>query len=275
MVIRRRWPWVLGIIVSGLGLVVVTGLIVVFVFREDPGAKSVDEALEEFRSESDPTSSLAEAIGPPRGVYLASGEGNESISFPPLSQRDSVEMPASIVHRADGCWTFTLDYNEAHWQSWDYCTRVDAGTIEETGGQTYQRWDLGAVTIENLTTFVCEPAVVSFSLSAQAGDGWEQSCSGSSTQIEGGTVSAGRYELIGAETIVIGGESVPAHRYRRQRTLSGSQNGTLVEDIWMAVPHGLPLRAERTIAVSSSSPVGNIEYEESGRWELLSRSPIQ
>jgi hypothetical protein len=248
-------------------------VVAVFVLREDPGAKPVDEAIEEFRTDEDSSSANVDAsLTPPAGVYTATGEGQESLSFPPISQTDGAVMPATVTHHPDGCWTFTLDYNEAHTQTWRYCIDESNRTLVEQGGQTFQRWDLGALTVENTSTFVCDPPAFAFDPDAIPATEWNQRCEGTNSQTAGVTVSVGPYVFLEAETLTVGGDDIATHHYRQTRTLSGAQTGTQTAEIWIAVDDGLPLRIERAVELDSSSPVGTITYTENGWWQLTSRT---
>ena len=122
-------------IVAGLVVIAVGVLVVLFITREDPGARSIDEAVEEFRSDTDGGGTSpgdgAAAGGPPAGVYLLEGSGTESLSFPPLSQSDGETMPMTVGATDGGCWTVRIDYNEAHWQDWNLCR--DGDSVIESG----------------------------------------------------------------------------------------------------------------------------------------------
>ena len=55
--------------------------------------------------------------------------------------------------------------------------------------------------------------------------------------------------------------------------LRGSQRGKATEDWWFDVRTGLPVRMERHINLATSSPLGAINYDESGWWQLASMTP--
>lgn len=260
---------------GGLAAVAVIAAVVIallFVVREDPGAKSVTQAVEEFRTGEGQSHGGAGPARPAAGVYAAMGDGRAELSFPPLSQRDGPEIPLTVQHDADGCWIVKVDYNEAHWQNWQYC-RDESGRMFERGGQTYQRWDLGATKIENTSTFVCDPPSLVIDPAAQPAASWPQSCTGTNTQTQGTTTSAGNSTFIGVEPITIGNGVVSALHYRQQSTISGSQTGEQTVDTWFTADSGLPVRVERTARIDSSSPVGSITYTEDGRWQLQSLDP--
>jgi hypothetical protein len=262
---RLRW------LLVGLAVTVVLGvaaLVGLFLLREDPGAKDVDQAIDEFRS----TSATAGSGGPrpAAGVYRSSAEGDAELSFPPIDQVDGDVVPLTLEHLADGCWRITVDFNEWHSQSWDHCV-VD-GRILERGGQTVQRWDVGAATLDNTSTFTCDPPIVLVDPTATPGASWPQSCAGTNSAIAGTTTSAGPYTYVGPDELEIGGQPVEVHHYVQERAITGSQEGRNIVDYWFA-EDGLPVRMERTVDVATDSPVGAITYRESGWWELTSLEP--
>ena len=269
---RRRWLWVVGAV--GVLMAIVVGVIVgMFVLREDPGAKPLGEAVEEFRQEPDGPATLGEISRPEPGVYAATGAGQEAISFPPLSQDDGAIIPTTVQHESDGCWTFKVAYNEAHWQSWRYCPGDGPDTIVERGGQTFQRWDLGATSVENTSTFVCDPPALVLARDPVSGTTWDHACEGTNTQVSGTTLTEGPYTFVGEDRLQIGGEEVSAHHYRQSRTITGAQTGEQTVELWIEAESGLPLRSARSFEVGSDSPVGTITYTENGWWQLSSRRP--
>jgi hypothetical protein len=269
---RRRWPWAVGLVVAMI-LLPCLAFGVLFLVREDPGAKSIDEAVGTYRQGASPTTDASDVHRPIAGVYSATGTGDEALSFPPLGQNDGTIMPLTVQYEADGCWVIRVDYNEAHWQTWRDCPGGSAAIVLESGGQTYQRWDLGATQIENTSTFDCAPPAIVMMPDPSPGASWTDTCTGTNTQTAGETTSAGPYTFVGAEDVVVAGAPVATHHYRQSRTLAGAQTGEQVADLWFVVPTGLPVRSERSIHIESNSPVGAITYTETGTWQLTSLEP--
>jgi len=236
--------------------------------RDDPGPASVDQALDRFEQDGDDGGTTT-AVRPPDGVYLYEGEGVERLSFPPLTQRDGGEMPATVTHEPDGCWTFRLDFNVSHWQSWTYCP-VDGG-MAEVAGANGQEWDLGVSTVGNRSEFTCDPPNPVL-VGQEPGDRVHHRCTGTNSAIDGETVSAGTLTFVGPETLTIGGEEVEALHYVNQRRLQGSQNGPERTEAWYRAD-GLLLRYERDIEVATASPVGDITYTETGELVLTTLEP--
>jgi hypothetical protein len=267
----RRWVVLVGLAVAAVLVAATAVVLVAFLVREDPQQKDVGEAVEEFREDAGPQPGGANR--PPAGVYLAEGTGRESLSFPPISQNDGDEVPVTVEHEGADCWILTIDFNEAHWQNFRYCPGSDSGTLVETGGDTFQRWDLGSATIENLSTFTCDPPSVMIDSDAKEGDAWDHSCEGTNSQVAGVTTTAGPYTYVGLEQIDVDGKEVATRHYRQERAISGAQRGSTTIDLWFAVDDNLPLRSERSIQLDSDSPVGTITYTETGSWQLESLEP--
>ncbi|MGI9577774.1 MAG: hypothetical protein ACR2OH_06225 [Microthrixaceae bacterium] len=265
----RRTRWWLPVAVVGFTVAVAgVALVLLFVNRDEPGARSVDDALEDFRADHDGGEG---SDGPPAGVYRLEGSGTEALSFPPLSQSDGETMPMTIGGTSNGCWSMRIDFNEAHWQDWQLCR--DGTTIAESGGRTFQRWDLGATTIDNTSSFVCEPPVVFVDLGAPEGTTTQRSCAGTNEAVDGETVTAGTDTVVAHEELTIGTDRIEAVHIRSDQVASGAQTGSITNDFWFRRADGLPLRGERSSTIESNSPVGTITYTENGNWQLTSVEP--
>lgn len=270
---RGRWLRVVLVAAAVLVLAVAALVAVLFLTRDEPDERPLDEAVEDFRR-SEPSAAPSDGIlRPAAGVYPATGSGTASLSFPPLSSEHGPQIPVTITHEDDACWLLRVDFNEAHWQTWRLCEGEADGQLVDGGGESYQRWDLGATTIENRSTFRCEPASVVFDLRARPGASSSGSCEGTGSAVDGTTTSTGTNTVVGDEELRIGGTPVEVRHVRIEQQLSGAQEGTNTLEWWFDRSNGLPVRFERTMVVSSSSPVGPIEYREDTSWQLESRSP--
>jgi hypothetical protein len=263
-----KW-WVPFAVLGGIVVLAATVILVMYATREDPEARPMDEAVEDFRSEE----VSGPEVGPPPGVYELEGSGTEAVSFPPNQQSDGDLMPMTISSTVGGCWNLRIDYNEAHWEDWQLCGEGDR--VIETGNRTYQRWDFGAVAIENTSTFTCDPPVTFVDLAAEPGDTTERSCVGTNEQVEGETFNSGTDTVVGIETVTVGGEEYEAMRVRSDQDVSGSQTGTITLEFWIRTSDGLPLRGERSKTVDSDSPIGPITYTENGSWRLGTAAPTR
>jgi len=210
-------------------------------------------------------------LRPAAGVYLYRGSGTEHLSLPPKSQSQGPTMPATVIDRADGCWTFRIDYSTAHWQTWIYCPR--GGGLVELGGQTFERWDFVVTKYDSTSIFSCKPASVAIRATMHSGDHWQQTCTGTSSGTKGIASTSGPYTFVGTERVDVGGTAVAAYHFHQVRTLGGSQTGTQDTQLWFAVKDGLPLRNERTETVHTDTPIGRSTYTEHGDFELTSLVP--
>lgn len=273
----RRHRRSVVLLVGGSLVVALVGIVVVVVTlwftRESPGARSLDDALAEFRA-GDPTA--VESIGvfvqrPPSGVYTAAGNGRASIDFPPTSQSYGATVPVIVRADADGCWTTEVDFNDAFRQTWHHC--VIDGDVVERSSRTSTRWDLGVMTIDEHADFVCDPPGVIIRAGERRAEVSRYSCVGTSDAIDGSTTSDVSYSMVGAESVDVGGTMVPAFHYVEVDTLTGAQRGTTTIEYWYAIESFLLVRMERDIALRTDSPVGSVTFTENGSWQLQSLDP--
>lgn len=208
---------------------------------------------------------------PVAGVYDYAGSGRESLSLPPLSQDQGPTVPATVDHLDDGCWSIRFDYSTNHWQQWNYCPR--GRDLVETGGESWQRWMIGATAITNLTTASCPDAMV-LPASRAPGQVWQARCVATNEAVDGEAVSAGAYTFVADEDVLVGKESVPTAHFVRERKMSGAQEGTERSEVWFAVETGLPIRNDRTIEVRTDTPVGSSTYREDASFTLLAVDPV-
>ncbi len=264
---RRR------IVVAVVVVVAFVAIVVVVILWNRSGAHqaSTSDAQRRFEQSSATQPPNTSVLRPAAGVYSYRGSGTEHLSLPPKTQNQGPLMPATVTHRTDGCWTFRIDYNTAHWQTWIYCPRN--GGLVELGGQTFERWDFVFTKYDSTSTFTCDPPSVAIRATMRAGDQWRQTCSGKSSGTTGTATTSGPYTFVGPENVVVGGTAVPAYHFRQVRTLSGNQTGTQSADLWFAVNDGLPLRNERQVTVHTDTVIGSSTYTESGSFELTSLVP--
>lgn len=268
-----RWIIITGSVVASILIIPLLILLSMFIFRDSPGPRSLEDALQAFR-EGD--SSAIESKGvviarPASGVYRARASGRASISFPPTSQKYGEIAPVTITHVGDNCWTITVDFTEAFQQRWNYC--IDDGVLTEHANFTTTRWDLGATSLTNRSTFDCSPpgAIIRPGILRDVISRY--TCTGTSDNIEGSTNSDVTFESLGTATLMIDGSTIPTFHYRETDALSGSQRGSTVIDYWYAVSDLLLIRMERRIDIRTESPIGDVTYEESGEWQLDSLAP--
>lgn len=254
----------LAVLVAGAGIAIRWGA---------TGARPVtlDEARARLASETSLPTGEAGVLRPAQGLYLYRGEGTDRIDKPPKEQSQGPDMPATVTHRPDGCWTLRLDYSSNHWQSWGYCPRDDGG-LDEVDGQVWSRWDFVAFQTESTTDYDCEssPTIVP---GQQPGDSWEQICHGSGGPSNEASTTTSRFTYVGVEQVDVGGRTVDAHHYRRESTMTGGERGRESGSVWFAADNGLPLRSERELELRTSSVIGDVLYTERNSYQLTSLDP--
>jgi hypothetical protein len=266
----------------GLGIFGIVGVIAVvliaaivllsmFVFRDTPGARSVDDALSDFRSGTDNTGNGASIRRPPAGVYVADATGKASISLPPATQSYGATLPVTVTHEGDNCWSTEVDFNNSFRQTWHYC--IEDGNLTEHGNFTTTRWDLGLMAITNETTFECEPPGVLIRTGEATGQSSDYSCAGHSDSVAGETRSDITVESVGLENLTIDGVEVPTYHYVEVDTLTGAQRGVTKVEYWYSADEFHLVRMARDIDLKTNSPVGDITYRETGGWKLASLTP--
>ncbi|HXX90897.1 MAG TPA: hypothetical protein VEI83_11825 [Acidimicrobiales bacterium] len=258
---RRRWPWVLGVLLLLLG----TAVLVVWLTTNRARPVTMRQAQSRLPKGGGAASS---AIRPVPGVYAYSGSGTEHLSSPPLSQAEGPTMPGTVTLQGSDCWIFRIDYSTHHWQTWRYC--LHDGDLWEMGGQSWQLWSIGPINATNLSTFTCAPGTMSLPAKPVPGQKWEGKCTGTNSSVKGKTVSAGPYQFIGRTTLSIAGTPVAAEHFLRLRTDSGAQTGSERSEVWLDARTGLPLRLQQDIKVTSATPFGTSTYSQVGIFTVTS-----
>jgi hypothetical protein len=237
-----------------------------------PSQPSIPDAVGRLRSSGAPDRGAA-PMRPRRGVYVYAGRGREQLSFMATHQSQDGDLPGTVTPGADGCWTFTMEFNSFHRQTWRRCV-VD-GRLIERGNATDQKFDFGPLSQSEHTEIVCDPPVVLYDPAAVPGQHHPVRCRGRSQTTKASQVQRGRITLVGHTTVVVGGTRVPAAHLRQDVTITGDQRGSDHEDLWIATADGLPLRDEHRITVESPAPapLNQVTYSEHGSWLLTTLEP--
>ena len=270
----RRHPWRTSVFVL---VTVIVGAVAyttgAYLLRSHPGAKSVADAARELPTDTRANTPQGSVryVPPPTGVYRVKGSGTERISFPPNSQDDGAVMPVTVTSIGAGCWRWHQAYNVAHWDEYDFCPRGDMLAL--TANRNSQTWNYGGFSVSNLATFTCPVAAAVLPASISAGQVVQWTCTGTNTAVAGKSTATTTAHLLGTESLSVGNQTVRAVHERQETALRGSQIGTVDMDWWFSRATGLPVRTERHITISTSSPLGNITYTESGSWQIASLVP--
>jgi hypothetical protein len=257
------------IVLAATAVLVIAAIVVLpLLLREGAEPVSLSDASRRFRLAHPGVPESALPLVPAEGVYEYRGKGLDTLSILSLEQQQGPVMPATVSHEGHGCWVLRIDYSDKHWQRWRYC--VSGEQLDEAGGKTWQKWDLGVTSIANLTASTCRSPILRTAM--QPGDTWPQRCDITNDEVSGDTVSSGTSRYVGTEDVKVDGTTVPAYHVVEHRTLSGAQNGTDLIHIWFA-PNGLPVRQRQTLEVASPSPVGDVTYHQTSDLRLHSLRP--
>jgi len=270
----RRHRRLRHLALAGLVLVVVfAAALGVFAYLwSRSGARPVDldDARRRFLEDRVATDGPDGPFTPPEGVYTYTGSGSESLSSPPKSQAEGPEMPGTVVHGTDGCYTFRLDYSTNHYRVWKLC--ADESGLRETGGTVFQRWDFVVSTIDTLEQTRCDPPAVVIAADMAPGDRWESRCEGDNSAIAGRTVTDTVHRFVGWDRVRVGDERLDAMHLRNRAVVSDAQTGTESFDLWITVD-GLIVKGRQRIVVDSDSPIGQVTYTQEGEFSLVSATP--
>jgi hypothetical protein len=272
MAVRSRRRRRVIMIVTAVVVLVLAAVGYAWWSRRGPSAPSISKAVDQFRSATSvPTSSAA--LQPPPGVYIYAGSGGERLSFMATSQSQGGNLPGTVTRRANGCWTFTIVYNSFHRQSSRRCA-VD-GRLVERGNTTDQKFDFGPLSQSEHTVVKCDPAITLYEPAFTPGDTSPVHCTARSRTTKATMTQRGHVTFVARTTVTVGGIRVPALHYTQDLELSGDQQGTAHEDVWIAASNGLPLREERRTSVVSPAPapLNHVTYSEDGQWLLTSLVP--
>jgi len=240
--------------------------------RHGPSRPSVGGAVDRFRA-SGATPGDRVAMQPRPGVYVYAGTGDEHLSFLSTGQSQAGSLPGTVTPGADGCWTFAVEYNSFHRQTWSRC--LTDGRLVEPGGTTDQKFDFGLFSQSEHTDVVCNPPTMLFAPAFEAGHTGPVRCRGRSHTTNTEMIQRGRVTFVGRTSVQVGRTRVPALHYRQDFAITGGQHGSSHEAVWLAAADGLPLREERTIRVVSPAPapINEVTYREHGAWRLTSLTP--
>jgi hypothetical protein len=264
---RRRLVWrvLIGLAVAVV-VIVLAGVGWFFFGRDGATERSTDAALDDFRQSG---AAGSEAEGRPAvGVYDAVASGSEDIGLPGLTESFGPGAPVTVTHGAGGCFTYRVDLNTNHWRSWTFCPEGEA-TFALTVADSSTVRDVPGLDVDSLTTYTCETPVPYLWPEAAVGDRREGSCTGVSDTIDGITGDAGMVEVLGFETMTVGGEEVDVVHLRSTDTFTDAQVGTEVDEWWIDVATGLPVKLVIDADLTSSAG----DYVEKATLELTSLVP--
>jgi hypothetical protein len=252
MKVRARTLWVIA---GGVGLAaVVAAGIVLFAFRDT--ATSVDE--------EDVGLTVVTGGGAPGdyGLYTYATTGFETTDALAGSRHD---YPAHtyLTIQPGGCGELVRwQALEQRYEEWDFCPD---GTM--TGFISFHEW----FRVANTDVWDCpEPAAAQ----GEVGATWSVDCLRVSSQEAGEGAKTLSYEVVGLETITVGGEAVETLHVRVASLETGGTEGSRLSEIWYLPGTNLPVRwVEQASVVTLGTRIGAVAYAEEFEATLISLHP--
>jgi hypothetical protein len=209
-----------------------------------------------------PAAAPAPYVLPPPGVYTYRTTGGEQISIAGAHHDYPAETTATVTH-LDGChWRIENDVIKEHTDIRTFCGRTsDLFQDEQARWVTFYGKREG----ENITF---APPQLMNDVSERAGA--RTSADGSDPDGDGVTVER---TYIGRVPIAIGDETISAVRIRMDGTMTGSSQGTSVDDLWLDPITGMTLRWDRFVDAVSNKFGANVRYTERASFVLESPVP--
>jgi hypothetical protein len=246
-------------VLLGTGLVVLVGFGLALVWRaflrDTSAPASVADAVLRYREEA-----AAGDTPIPPGVYVYRTTGSESISalggvthrYPSRSTITVTKVPCGMRLRWDVLTTRST--------TWTVCA---AGT----GEQRLASWAERHVFFgqDDETAWSCSGSP--WLTTRAAGTRMSQICEGGSSTL------AGTVDVLGEETLAVGGAPVETIHVRLTATEHGDARGPLVEDRWVERETGLPVRFTYRVRTENDSPIGDVTFRERFGLRLASLEP--
>jgi hypothetical protein len=218
------------------------------VLRDDAEPVGVDEAVESFRTDTEPTPGAPSPI--PEGVYVYETAGRERTdALTGVTHTYPRRSTITVTSAACGA-RLTWKVLDGRSTEWVYCATPDG---LELASQDERHMFFGRT---ERTTYRCSDTPIR-PAGALAGQRWEVAC------------TTGEADERGVGMVV--GVS-PLH-VRKRTAFTGAIRGTAAHDLWFDAGTGVPVRLVMETSTTNDSPVGDVHYEEKAELTLVSRTP--
>ena len=219
------------------------------------GDESEAVAIDEQLADEDPYTI------PEEGVYIYRTSGGEEISL--FGAKHSYPSRTfTTVRHLGGCrWEQRIDVIEEHTDIRKACSKSDE--LLQIAQARYVTF-FGQREGDEL---VCEPWMSVHGVEDDKGERATGVCRGSE-----GEAHLTR-TFVGIEPVVIEGEIEQAVRVRIDGEITGTHEGTSMDDVWFSRARGFPLRWDRTVDVVSSAFGPDVRYTEEASFVLQSLDP--
>lgn len=200
---------------------------------------------------------------PAPGVYVYDTTGFEEIDAFGGTRHDYPEETAVTVVEASCGVSSRWEPIEERWDEWVTCPGDD-GAEWESFATYHEFFDQS-----EQHTFECGPGATMRPTDTTPGTAWEYRCEDAGSWFEN------RVEVVGFETLQVGGEPVETLHIHIDSVLGGANRGTATFDYWYDLERSLEVRVVEQLDTESDSPfgVGTIEYHEEFDLRLQSLEP--
>lgn len=203
---------------------------------------------------------VGEEPGDP-GLYVYETTGSEQIDalggashdYPPETFLTIQPGGCGIITR----WTAL----EERWSEHELCPSADG--LRLAGFESYHEW----FSRPDLQDFTCDPATALVSPVAPEQQTWTYECT------TGERTERWDVEVLGIETLQVGGESVDSLHVRVTSALEGASEGTSDTHTWYLPGTGLVLKRIAQRSSVNESLIGEVHYQESFEINLTSLRP--
>lgn len=196
---------------------------------------------------------------PPDGVYVYATKGYEETDAL-AGQRHDYPSETTITNRTAGCtWTSRWQPLEERWEQFDFCEKPE-GTYMAHYTMYHEFFQRGV-----RDEFTCDGFV--YKRSAKPGDTWTFTCKSSNSTARSDT------RVVGFEPIVVEGRTLQAMHIHYDVTATGANRGTISMDRWFTDEPRAMLRVVQKADLEVASPFGAVNYKESFRLDAKSLEP--
>ena len=254
-------------LVSGFGLAVIlivaaAGGVWFFLLRSTGTQIDLRQALRLYRH-AQPTAAGPTNGLPVPGVYLYKTSGSERLSIAGIGRSfpSASDMIVTDAHCASMNWV-PIDQ---HTEGIEICREPNGALTMSQASSTESI--AGASTKQ---VILCPETAYFVPPNPHAGQRWSAVCHGQ------GQIDKITGEVIGATTISVGDQTVPALHTQINTAVSGNASGTDPTDYWVAPKTGLILRQREEVSVSQAvGPLGSVHYTEQMAITMSSLVPVR
>lgn len=197
---------------------------------------------------------------PEPGVSTFATSGYESTDALGGARHDYPEKTPITTTHAGCSWTSRWQPLRERWDETEFCERPDGTTMQVF--TMYHEFFQRGVT----ERFECKDAYVMFT-AMEPGRTWTFTCASSESKI------VSRNTLVAYEDVNVGGTTVRAARIRYEITATGANEGTLLQERWLANEPRSLVRITQNAKLKVASPFGPVNYTEEYRLDLTSLTP--